>query len=215
MKFQLLLISALLSGCELVLAESYVNHPLALGGQWNNGSELIIQNGTKLTIYIDHKKRGPFNGSYYKYYNGEHLISVDFTDAPGCCTGQINMNGRIIQWSNNSQWIKDNFTPAPIIPPSSSSNPPPSKITYHDDTIKLNGYRLDWCLHRGTQCGKPAADAWCEFNNKTKLSSHATAFKQAPNIGRYASTYILGDKALCQSVGCDSFEYITCELYGD
>lgn len=210
MKSQLLLISFLLVWCELALAESYVNYPLPLDGQWNSGNELIIQNGTKLIVYIDHKKRGPFNGSYYKYHHGEHLIFVDFTDAPGCCTGRVDMNGRVIQWSNNSQWTKDKFKPDPVVPPPGSPRTPPSKKTYHDDRIQLNGYRLDWCLHRGTQCGKPAADSWCAAI-KGIYQWRSVQFTQAPDIGRIAPTYILGDKTLCQAPSCDGFASITCE----
>lgn len=194
----------------------YANTPFNIKGYWNNGNELIQQNNTKLIVYLNHKQRGPFDGSYYKYYNGEHLISVNFTDDPGCCTGRIENDGKTIHWDNNSTWSKDIVSATPVVPPPpASSNDNAKKVTYHNATIHIRGYRLDWCLHRGTRCGKPAADAWCEFNNKTKLSSHATAFKQAPDIGRYASTYILGDKELCQSIGCDGFESITCELYGD
>lgn len=194
----------------------YANTPFTIGGYWNNGNELIQQSNKKLTIYINHKQRGPFGGSYYKYHNDEHLISVNFTDDPGCCTGRVENNGTTIRWDNNSTWSKDSVATTPVVPPPSTpSNNNATKVTYHNSTITLQGYRLDWCLKRGVQCGKPAADAWCELKNKTKLSSHATAFKQAPNIGRDALTYILGDKALCQSVGCDGFKFITCELYGD
>lgn len=224
MKLKFIFLSTLITYTSHLNAESstgtinhvlYANTPFTIGGYWNNGNELIQQNNTRLTIYINHKQRGPFEGTYYKYHNGQHLISVNFTDDPGCCTGRIENNGKIIRWDNHSTWSKDAVAATPVIPPL----PPPSnnaaKMTYHNNTITIQGYRLDWCLKRGLQCGKPAADAWCELNNKTKLSSHATAFKQAPNIGRYASTYILGDKTLCQSVGCDGFESITCELYGD
>ncbi|MFI0399089.1 MAG: hypothetical protein ACH34X_08420 [Thiolinea sp.] len=224
MKLRFILLSILITYTNHLNAELstgtithvlYANTPFMIGGYWNNGNELIQQDHTKLTFYINHKQRGPFRGTYYKYQDGEHLISVNFADDPGCCTGRIENNGKIIRWNNNSAWSKDTVATTPVVP-----HPPPAthnyaKITYHNTTITIQGYRLDWCLKRGVQCGKPAADAWCELNNKTKLSSHATAFKQATNIGRYASTYILGDKALCQSVSCDGFESIACELHGD
>lgn len=215
MKLRYIFISLIASYSTLVEA-STMNAPLPLAGQWNNGSEIIRQTHTRLTFYINNKQRGPFEGTYYKYHNGEHLISVNFVDDAGCCTGRVENDGNTIHWSNNSTWTKDVASTAPVVPP---PRIPPSnhaaKMTYHNAVIRVQGYRLDWCLKRGTQCGKPAADAWCELNNKTKLSSHATAFKQATDLGRYAPTYILGDKSLCHSAGCDGFESITCELYGD
>lgn len=222
MKLRYIWLSLLACCSTLTHATSYMRAPFELKGQWNNGSESIRQTHTRLVVYINHKQRGPFEGTYYKYQSGEHLISVNFPDDPDCCTGRVENGGKTIRWSNNSVWTKDvvaplpqPIRPVPVIPPPRYSGANAPKTTYHDGTITVQGYRLDWCLKRGTQCGKPAADAWCEHNNRTKLSSHATAFKQAPDIGRFAPTYILGDRALCQSAGCDGFESITCELYGD
>lgn len=75
----------------------------------------------------------------------------------------------------------------------------------------VNGYRLDWCLRWGTQCGKPAADAWCgtKFG---KAGGHAVAWKQAPNIGSFAPTYVIRDKKVCRQQFCDGFESITCVM---
>lgn len=212
-----LLLGALLASYSGITLSSTMNFPMEIKGSWNNGSELIMQshNRTKLTIYINNKQRGPFEGTYFRYHNGVHLISVNFPDDPGCCTGRVENGGNTIHWSNNSAWAKDVVSTAPVIPPPLPASPNASKVTYHDAVIRVGSYRLDWCLKRGTQCGKPTADAWCELNNKTKLSSHATAFKQAVDLGRYTPTYILGDKSLCHTVGCDGFESITCELYGD
>ncbi|MBK8455435.1 MAG: hypothetical protein WAQ53_15620 [Thiofilum sp.] len=85
-------------------------------------------------------------------------------------------------------------------------------ITYHNTLINFNGRRLDWCLKWGTLCGKPAADAWCNLKNKSKLSVRAIAFEKAEDIG---NTYVLKDKTTCNKPYCDGFELITCELYGE
>ncbi|WP_162596662.1 hypothetical protein [Thiofilum flexile] len=87
-----------------------------------------------------------------------------------------------------------------------------SKVTYHDDTIAINGYRMDWCLQWGKYCGQNAADVWCQRVNKTKSSVRATNFKRANDIGL---TYVLQTRMVCNAPTCDGFEYITCELTGD
>jgi hypothetical protein len=63
--------------------------------------------------------------------------------------------------------------------------------------------RLDWCLDRATNCGKPVADAFC----KRRRYTSAIDFRIAENIGR---TRIMNTNETCDSPGCDGFQYIKC-----
>ena len=73
----------------------------------------------------------------------------------------------------------------------------------------IRGYRLDWCLHWGKQCGKPAANAWCA-KKMGKADGYAISWKQATNIGASTPTYVLGDKKVCGQQFCDGFQWIKC-----
>jgi hypothetical protein len=79
--------------------------------------------------------------------------------------------------------------------------------TFTNPTIK--GYRLDWCLHWGRQCGKPAADAWCA-RKMGKADGYAKKWQQAVDIGASSPTYVIGDGAVCNQKFCDGFRSITC-----
>ncbi|WP_020561122.1 hypothetical protein [Thiofilum flexile] len=134
MKVALLLLLGLLNASTCVQAESTMNTPIPIDGSWNNGSEQITQSKTHLTVYVDHKRRGPFRGRFYKFQDGEQLIFVDFTDDTGCCTGRINTSGKTIVWSNNSTWTKDTVAatfplhPITIVPPRLNPVNPPTPV---------------------------------------------------------------------------------------
>ena len=67
----------------------------------------------------------------------------------------------------------------------------------------INGVRLDWCYHWGTECGKPAADAFC----RQQGYDHATGFKQLSDV---PPSYVLGDRKTCNSPICDTIVDLTC-----
>ncbi|HQP49297.1 MAG TPA: hypothetical protein PKX12_11240 [Spirochaetota bacterium] len=68
---------------------------------------------------------------------------------------------------------------------------------------EIEGMRLDWCLHFGRQCGKPAADRYCA----AKGLSAAVKWRVEEGIGK---TYIIGDKKVCNARYCDGFKFILC-----
>jgi len=71
----------------------------------------------------------------------------------------------------------------------------------------INGYRVDWCKSWGAQCGKPAANQFCQ-----KIGySHATGWKEESNIGLATATIVLADGKLCDKAFCDGFAYIQCQ----
>lgn len=92
----------------------------------------------------------------------------------------------------------------PIVYGQSGSSATAGGQTYYQPTI--NNYRVDWCMNWGANCGGPAASAFCQRMGY----SHATAWTQAPNIGGYSPTLVLGDGAVCNQPGCSGFDSITC-----
>ena len=70
-----------------------------------------------------------------------------------------------------------------------------------------NGKRLDWCLEWGSNCGKPAADAFCVLSGYDE----STARSMDRNIGLDSPTYVLKAGRTCASSGCDGFRRITCQ----
>jgi hypothetical protein len=73
--------------------------------------------------------------------------------------------------------------------------------TFNNPT--LNGEYLDYCLYFGTQCGKPAADAYCVMEGFGGSSGYAVR----RNIGR---TETIGDHQICVGAGCGGFQFISC-----
>jgi len=65
--------------------------------------------------------------------------------------------------------------------------------------------RLDWCLHWGRDCGKPAADAFCQMNGYTEAES----WKLEGGL----TTFVLGDGKICKG-SCDGFSSINCRKGG-
>ena len=69
---------------------------------------------------------------------------------------------------------------------------------------KYKGKRLDWCLAWSKQCGKPAADAYCEF----KGYNTSTGFAIANDVG---NTRLIGTNEVCTEPFCDGFKFVTCK----
>jgi hypothetical protein len=69
-----------------------------------------------------------------------------------------------------------------------------------------NGYRLDWCRTFETDCGAPAADAFCKAQGFGGLIT----FKFQPRPG--AETMTIGQNSVCDPRwhGCNSFEFVRC-----
>lgn len=66
--------------------------------------------------------------------------------------------------------------------------------------------RLDWCRDWAVDCGKVAADAYCQ----SKGYQNATAFSEAVDIGASNPTRLIGTGAVCDQAFCDGFKAITC-----
>lgn len=71
----------------------------------------------------------------------------------------------------------------------------------------ISGNPLDWCRTWATDCGQPAADAYCQ----SRGFERATAFDQATDIGASTPTRLIGNPAqVCSDAMCDGFSFITC-----
>lgn len=64
-------------------------------------------------------------------------------------------------------------------------------------------YQVDWCLHWGSECGKPAADEYCR---RTGHAGGALSFHTAP----MRPTVVMGDNRICDQPICNGFTDVTC-----
>ena len=71
---------------------------------------------------------------------------------------------------------------------------------------KVGSQALDLCLSWGTDCGKPAADAWCASIGYAS----ATEYAVANDIGGSTPTRLLSTGAVCDQPFCDGFASISC-----
>jgi hypothetical protein len=68
---------------------------------------------------------------------------------------------------------------------------------------KVEGVRVDWCLNWAKDCGKPAADAFCQSKG------HVAAFKFSKAVG-VGPTRVLGTGQMCDDKTCDGFTSLSC-----
>ena len=68
------------------------------------------------------------------------------------------------------------------------------------------GDRLDICLQWGVNCGKPAADAYCQSRGYVKSAGHTIA----QNVGAVTPTRLITTGAKCDQGFCDAFQTVTC-----
>jgi hypothetical protein len=73
---------------------------------------------------------------------------------------------------------------------------------------KQGGVRVDWCYQWGVQCGKPAADRFCQSKGYTQSNDSVEDI----DIGTSGiDTVVIGTGQVCHGNFCDGFTYITCE----
>jgi hypothetical protein len=73
---------------------------------------------------------------------------------------------------------------------------------------KEGSLRVDWCLIWGAQCGKPAADRFCQ----NKGFQQSNDFVQDVDIGAAGlATLVQQTGQVCNAPNCDGFTYITCQ----
>lgn len=67
----------------------------------------------------------------------------------------------------------------------------------------VDGTAVDVCLNWGTNCGKPAADAFCQRQGFAASSAHTVQANAPP-------TFVIGDGAVCNESFCARLSAITC-----
>jgi hypothetical protein len=83
----------------------------------------------------------------------------------------------------------------------------PDAIAAHFDHPTWNGYAVDWCRTFETDCGKPAADLFCQKHGYPA----STSFVMNPAV--HVETMTIGNNAVCdpRDHRCDSFSSIDCQ----
>ncbi len=82
--------------------------------------------------------------------------------------------------------------------------PTPSLAAIPASAPKMsNGYAVDWCLHWGAECGKPAADQYCRLSGYPAGAANFTTAYMFP-------TWVLGDNKPCNINQCAGFSMIQC-----
>lgn len=79
---------------------------------------------------------------------------------------------------------------------------PVAVLKYEAPTFK--GLRLDWCYAWQKQCGKPAAEAFCQSKGHGGVKS----FQKAAHVG--GMTRVISNSQVCDG-NCDSFATIVCQ----
>ena len=117
--------------------------------------------------------------------------------------------GAILLWKDRGDEAPDGKGEnGPTEAPDEPKSPPTLQPVYgRFDEPKIGPIRLDWCLTWQTNCGKPAADAFCKSRN----FANASSFTFDENIGSPSNpTRTLGDARICDQAYCDGFKSIQC-----
>jgi hypothetical protein len=68
---------------------------------------------------------------------------------------------------------------------------------------RINGLAVDYCLTWAQNCGKPAADAFCQSQGFAKSEGHQVLRDAPPTI-------VIGDGAICREPYCARMISISC-----
>ena len=81
------------------------------------------------------------------------------------------------------------------------------KVTIKKPTI--DGYRVDWCREWASNCGRAAADRFCQKIGHRRATSK---FSMDRDIGNRSPTMVINSGQICNTKGCDGFKSIQCEV---
>lgn len=70
----------------------------------------------------------------------------------------------------------------------------------------IDGYRLDNCRQWASDCGKPAADAFCARSGFSSSMQHVVDPE-----GGYSKTKVIDSGQICEGGGCRGFQQIICQ----
>ena len=159
------------------------------------------------------------SGLWSWFVNGDVTFNSDRTLVQGALTGEwVCTDGHVvIHWSHNyvdnlslssegTHLQGTNNVNSQVSGNKYNSGTPPTNASSRFVNPMYNGYRLDWCRIFETECGAPAAEAFCKAQGFIGVG----AFKFQPNPG--VATMTIGQNSVCdpQWHGCDSFEFVRC-----
>ena len=87
--------------------------------------------------------------------------------------------------------------PAPV------PSPAPTSVF---DQPRYGKFRLDWCRYWSHECGKGAADEFCQRHGFAESAS----FAKDAHIGKADPTTVIGGGQVCAAQSCTGFARITC-----
>lgn len=103
----------------------------------------------------------------------------------------------------NSMWRGRSF---PLSCERVAGDPEARRLTEHPRP-RVGNWRLDWCRVWGRECGRDAADEWCQDDGAWK----AVRVRKAANIGAATSMRVISSGQVCNCTFCDGFENVTCQ----
>ncbi len=74
------------------------------------------------------------------------------------------------------------------------------------DQPRYGKFRLDWCRYWSQECGKGAADEFCQRHGFAESAS----FAKDPHIGKADPTTVIGGGQICAAQSCTGFARINC-----
>lgn len=155
------------------------------------------QRGAQIEAEIERISDASDNGDYRPHPQGPSLDEI---------------RGRLQQLQNSKaiaearcyqQGFDDNSTD------SSTSGRADGGTKNADGTVsyastRMDSGNLDYCLSYGTDCGQPAADAWCQQQGFSSATSFEVSWGSPPTV-------ILSTGEICDGAHCDQISSVTCD----
>jgi hypothetical protein len=168
-----------------------VNGPVTVQGMGPFGGRLV--EGPQLGCRGNDLARG-LRGRADVYVNSLGLFCEEIADAfnPAIVAAQVPVQ---VQSKSKSKILQESLRVQPDVLA-------PQGKDFLNPTI--NGIGVDFCLNWATNCGKPAADAFCRAQGYAEAGGYTYLENRPP-------TFVIGDLRVCDAPGCTRFTQIACQ----